>query len=1106
MPPTVLMVAEKPSIAHAIAAALHSNEKTAIRDEGGGGSTKGSLPCHRFTAPWRGEMAHYRVTSVAGHVFSIDFPDALQDWELVDPGQLFDAPVVKKPTKAAVVTHLRECGSGADFLVLWLDCDREGEAIAFEVIDVVSNVMSGSRRLGPDGGILRAKFSAVTPSDIRSAMASLGTPNRCEAQAVAARQELDLKVGVAFSRFQTGYFRDKYEGLDSKMLSFGPCQTPTLGFIVQRHIEIQNFVSEAFWTVEVDLFLQKDWKNTALAPINAESSIENGKLRLKWSRGRVFDGGVGQLFLARVTRPPSARALHVLRVRQRPSSRSRPQPMNTVEMLKQASRVLGIGPHQTMAIAERLYLNGLISYPRTESTAYPKSFDVRAVLEQHRSHPEWGEYATRLLEEPGRLKKPRHGHDAGDHPPITPVRCSTSSPTGKKEDNKSSYIHHRNDTQSHDNNTRGRFGPGLMGDQGRLYNLICRHFLASVSPDAQFLSTTILAATSPKVELDPLILAALRSLEIIDALPSRHMLPREGQKCIKNYTSSGKKIDKEYPEVKRGGMNLGGSPVVTTCGHNRVAHEESNEKKIKVLLRSIVAEGEEFFLSTKTLLVPGFLEILYRNGSRESDHVLPPPLKVGDRFRLHNSSTDKDHQHQWKRTVSSVDRVDWCGDAYVRLRASMTQPPSHLTESDLISVMERHGIGTDASIPTHIENVQKRNYAHLATGRSLVPSKLGLVLVQGYFCIDRDLVLPTVRRAIEIECDRIARGEVLDPTAIVERALANFKAKYYHYASEISRVDPLFEASFAIAEAAQGAPFVRCGLTNRYLHLIPTRPPRLYNPCTEDVWLLPVGGGYRLHIPEGRRCPVCNFEVLLYVLPDHRTFPLCVYCFNNPRPKEWGYQPPPLQSSFNRGGGETRGRRGVDKSISSAGVGFNAGCLECPLGDRHPIIHEVAVCGDASGNGGKGRHGGVFIAELAVPGLGVAGSSQGRRLISTRSSTTIDLPPAVKKIRLLNDDETSCWLAKNSSNEGETPESGDESHKYCRLLEVTFEEELTPLDGGYTKHIGSVIEDPLLQSLLHVKQLPTLNFSSLRGKGHRGGKGKRRPRNARDPKMSFRDF
>lgn len=45
---------------------------------------------------------------------------------------------------------------GCDFLVLWLDCDREGENIAFEVIDIVAPVMSGSRKLG--GGILRAKF------------------------------------------------------------------------------------------------------------------------------------------------------------------------------------------------------------------------------------------------------------------------------------------------------------------------------------------------------------------------------------------------------------------------------------------------------------------------------------------------------------------------------------------------------------------------------------------------------------------------------------------------------------------------------------------------------------------------------------------------------------------------------------------------------------------------------------------------------------------------------------------------------------------------------------------------------------------------------------
>lgn len=79
--------------------------------------------------------------------------------------------------------------------------DQEGENICFEVIDVVKSRLPRSAR------ILRARFSALSQSDIDKAMATLGEPNANEAMAVDARQELDLKVGIAFSRFQTRYFQ-----------------------------------------------------------------------------------------------------------------------------------------------------------------------------------------------------------------------------------------------------------------------------------------------------------------------------------------------------------------------------------------------------------------------------------------------------------------------------------------------------------------------------------------------------------------------------------------------------------------------------------------------------------------------------------------------------------------------------------------------------------------------------------------------------------------------------------------------------------------------------------------------------------------------------------
>lgn len=67
--------------------------------------------------------------------------------------------------------------------------------------------------------IFRARFSSVTEKDISNAMDNLVLPNKDEALAVDARQEIDLKVGVAFTRFQTRYFQGKYGNLDSRVIS-----------------------------------------------------------------------------------------------------------------------------------------------------------------------------------------------------------------------------------------------------------------------------------------------------------------------------------------------------------------------------------------------------------------------------------------------------------------------------------------------------------------------------------------------------------------------------------------------------------------------------------------------------------------------------------------------------------------------------------------------------------------------------------------------------------------------------------------------------------------------------------------------------------------------
>ena len=92
-----------------------------------------------------------------------------------------------------------------------------------------------------------------------------------------------------------------------------------------------------------------------------------------------------------------------------------------------ASSSLNIGPHVAMNIAERLYTAGLISYPRTESSAYSASFDFRAVLREHRGHPVWGEYSGALLSSGFADPKVACAFLCGDSMPMLPLLVPLNS-------------------------------------------------------------------------------------------------------------------------------------------------------------------------------------------------------------------------------------------------------------------------------------------------------------------------------------------------------------------------------------------------------------------------------------------------------------------------------------------------------------------------------------------------------------------------------------------------------------------------------------------------------------------------------------------------------
>jgi DNA topoisomerase I len=368
---------------------------------------------------WEGEC----VIGLKGHLMNPVFPEGFSEWRKVEPKELIDAPLLKEPIQKSVHKALRKQGKDADSVVIATDYDREGELIGLEALEEIIDVNTGLAE-----NVQRARFSALTQEEIEDAFSNLDTLSEPLARAGEARQDIDLIWGATLTRFvslATGR-------LGSQFLSVGRVQSPTLAIVVERELERRAHVPQPYWEVFAT-FEHPDGEFTAHHKVD-----------------KFWDEAEAKSALASTKSPGIVRSVESKRNTRRP-----PAPFNTTGFTSAASSV-GVSPARAMRIAEDLYMDGFISYPRTDNTVYPSSLPVRELLQsiaQVDSFKEAAPIASRAELNPTRGKK-----ETKDHPPIYPTQA---------------------------------LDPNVLPDDGhrKIYELVARRFVATFSDPAVSEST-----------------------------------------------------------------------------------------------------------------------------------------------------------------------------------------------------------------------------------------------------------------------------------------------------------------------------------------------------------------------------------------------------------------------------------------------------------------------------------------------------------------------------------------------------------------------------------------------------------------------------------------
>ena len=339
------------------------------------------------------------VIPLRGHICEYKSSSLFKSWTKTNPRDIITDPnaIEKLPINGTkpYIKVLKDYSKKADLCIIGTDADIEGCNIG--LYDALPYIIQMNKNIT----VRQLWLSSLQKGEIQQKMANLISPKYSWGASGEARAIIDAVIGFSATREVTNTFRPLLNKFKIRFTSIGRVQTCLLYLIYLRETEILNFKPEPYYNINALLIHQK---GTFLAHHESnpfkkdlETLVRKIYEKIKHEKGaKVLDN--------------SSKIMY----------RSPPTPLNTTKALILLTKHLKITANLALNTMNVLYLNQIISYPRTDSDVYRPDFQHFPILNQLRSHSSYGNYSNNLFSL-NRTTPTKGTKDVGDHPPITPL-------------------------------------------------------------------------------------------------------------------------------------------------------------------------------------------------------------------------------------------------------------------------------------------------------------------------------------------------------------------------------------------------------------------------------------------------------------------------------------------------------------------------------------------------------------------------------------------------------------------------------------------------------------------------------------------------------------